>query len=269
MRGVDVVRGLVNACHPGPAATVTSIAGYLGIVEGLPTAQIVRLIGAVGSGQLSIGWSNDLIDAGRDLAVGRDDKAIVRGEVTPSLLAVATAIAGVTTARISRSLGREAGIVHGVLVVGAGWAYNLGLKRTRFSILPYVVAFGSLPQVSALSATPPSPAPPWRSLSGALLGVAAHCLNVLPDLAYDSRTGVRGAPHRVPERRVRHLAVSAEVLATLVTLVGTRAPKSRLYLAVGVATPAVFLALRGTGRAPFIAVETLAVLNAVLLSGRP
>ena len=269
MRGADVVRGLVSACHLGPTATVTSIAGYLGVVQRLPARRVALLIGAVGSGQLSIGWSNDLIDAGRDRAVGRDDKAIVRGEVTPTLLAIATAGAGMATTCLSRGLGREAGIVHGVLVVGAGWAYNLGLKRTRLSILPYVVAFGALPQVSALSATPPSVAPGWRSVAGALLGVAAHCLNVLPDLTDDSLTGVRGGPHRLSEQGVRHLAVSAEVIATLVTLIGTRASGPRCVVAAAVAVPAVTVALRGTGRAPFVAVETLAALNAVLLSGRP
>ena len=37
-------------------------------------------------------------------------------------------------------------------------------------------------------------------MAGALLGVAAHFANVLPDLADDRRTGVSGLPHRLGAR---------------------------------------------------------------------
>ena len=63
--------------------------------------------------------------------------------------------------------------------------------------MPYAVAFGALPggrqPRGAASALPPVVGP----VAGALLGVGAHLLNALPDLADDEATGVRGLPHRL------------------------------------------------------------------------
>ena len=48
--------------------------------------------------------------------------------------------------------------------------------------------------MATLSASPPRMAPGWAVAAGACLGVAAHLANVLPDLADDASTGVRGLP---------------------------------------------------------------------------
>ena len=54
---------LLGAAHPGPAFAVTLLAGLLGVAVGLGPADLVLVVAAVLTGQLSIGWSNDLIDA--------------------------------------------------------------------------------------------------------------------------------------------------------------------------------------------------------------
>jgi hypothetical protein len=61
---------------------------------------------------------------------------------------------------------------------------------TRLSWLPYAIAFGMLGgrDLSATSSRWPAP---WALAAGALLGVAAHLANVLPDLLED-------VPHRGP-----------------------------------------------------------------------
>ena len=56
--------------------------------------------------------------------------------------------------------------------------------------------------------------------AGALLGVGAHLVNVLPDLADDAATGVRGLPHRLGARRSSVLAAAVLVGATVVIVVG-------------------------------------------------
>src|SRR5205814_5449346 len=60
---------------------------------------------------------------------------------------------------------------------------------------PYLVSFGVLPAFVVLGkpATPPW----WMIVAAALLGGGAHFVNVLPDLADDARTGVRGLPQRL------------------------------------------------------------------------
>ena len=74
------------------------------------------------------------------------------------------------------------------------------MKATALSVVPYLVAFGSLPAVATLAADPPRWPPAWAIAAGAVLGASAHLANVLPDLADDAATGVRGLPHRLGAR---------------------------------------------------------------------
>ena len=51
-------------------------------------------------------------------------------------------------------------------------------------------------------------------VAGALLGVGAHLVNALPDLADDEATGVRGLPHRLGPRWTPPVATAVLVLAS-------------------------------------------------------
>ena len=154
---------------------------------------------AVLAGQLSIGWQNDALDAVRDRAAGRRDKPAARGEVTPASLAAAAVVAGAASVPLSLRLGRPAGWAH-LAAVTAGTAYNLGLRATALSPMPYLVAFGLLPAVVDL-ASPDGRRPPAAVLATAsLLGGAAHVANVLPDLDDDVAHGIVGLPHRLGRR---------------------------------------------------------------------
>ena len=64
-------RALAGACHPAPTVAVTAVAVLLSVGVGLEGADLVLLGLAVLTGQLSIGWSNDALDASRDAAAGR------------------------------------------------------------------------------------------------------------------------------------------------------------------------------------------------------
>ena len=84
--------------------------------------------------------------------------------------------------------------------MAAAWAYNLGLKSTWLSPLPYALAFGLLPAFVTLGlAGHPWPRPAVTAVA-ALLGVGAHLLNTIPDHDADLRTGVRGLPQRIGPR---------------------------------------------------------------------
>ena len=153
---------LLRASHPVPTAAVTALTGLLAVAAGhsLRTGTVVTA--AVAAGQLTIGWSNDLIDAARDRQVGRADKPVARGEVTEGGVRVALAVAGVLCVALSLACGPASATVHLVLGVGSGWAYNLGLKRTAWSAAPYAVAFGALPAVVTLALPEPQlPRPGW------------------------------------------------------------------------------------------------------------
>lgn len=196
----STVRGLALTCHPIPAVAVAVFAGLLGVLASLSVTRCLVLVAAVLCGQLSIGWSNDRIDAARDATVGRVDKPLAAGAIGRPVVDRAIGVALAATVLLSFSLGPRAAIVH-LIAVGCGWAYNLGFKSTRLSWLPYAVAFGLLPVVAGWAAPRPSSPPLWLVLAAVLLGVVGHLANALPDLDDDGRTGVRSAPYRLGAQR--------------------------------------------------------------------
>ena len=68
MSTVGAIRGLALSCHPGPTVAVTTFTALLAASAGHPLPRGLLVTAAVFAGQLSIGWSNDLIDASRDRA---------------------------------------------------------------------------------------------------------------------------------------------------------------------------------------------------------
>ena len=187
---------LVRACHPGPTVAVTSIAVMIALSAGVE----VVWLGVVGTtvlvGQVSIGWSNDWWDAARDAAAGRLDKPAARGDVAATTLRTA-ALASAAAAVPLSFLAGWVGAWH-VALVTSGWTYNLVLKSTPWSPLPYFVGFASLPLfavgVSGVAA------PWWMAVAGGLLGVAAHFANAAPDIDHDRAVGVLGLPQRFGAR---------------------------------------------------------------------
>ncbi len=222
---------------------------------------------AVLAGQLVIGWSNDLLDAGRDRQVARPDKPLATGAVSTRAVATALALAAVAAVVLSAALGWRAGLLHLVAVVGGGLAYNLGLKATAWSWLPYAAAFGALPAVVTLSGTPPQASPAWLPIAGATLGVAAHFLNTLPDLDDDAATGIRGLPHRVGPRAAQLTATLLLVAASTAAVVGPAgAPEPWGWAALGATAVLAAVALLGRGKAPFRAAVAIAVVDVALLA---
>lgn len=257
--------GLVRAAHPLPTAAVTALTAGLLLGAGVSWGHGLLVLAAVLTGQLVIGWSNDLLDGQRDTAVGRADKPLARGEVSPSAVQAALVVAAVATIVLSIATSIPVAALHLGLVVGSGLAYNLGLKATAFSWVPYAVAFGALPAVAWVGAGAGAP-PWWTSVVGALLGVGAHLLNVLPDLADDAATGVRGLPHRLGERGSRILAPLLLLTGSVIVVLAQPGGPSVVSAAILLACAALaVLAWRGSGRTPFVAAIALALINVVAL----
>ncbi len=209
------MRGLALACHPLPTLAVTAISAGLANLAGLSLATGVILVAAVFTGQLSIGWSNDRIDAVRDQKLNRADKPLATGAVPVAAVTTAIACALVATTVLSLLLGYRAGLI-ALLTVACGWAYNAGLKSTIWSWLPYAIAFGLLPAIATLAQDPPRWPAAWAIAAGALFGVSAHIANVLPDLRADELTGVRGLPHRLGARASVVIGPLLLVIATAI-----------------------------------------------------
>jgi 4-hydroxybenzoate polyprenyltransferase len=256
--------GLLRACHPGPTAAVTLLATAYAASLAVPPGRMALVAAAVLTGQLSIGWCNDLVDLGRDRAVGREDKPLATGDVEPRVVRVACATALVATVVLSLATGLLAGLVH-LVCVAAGWAYDLGLKATAASWLPYAVAFGLLPGFVSLAAPGGEWPAPWVLAAGALLGTGAHLLNALPDLDDDEATGVRGLPHRLGPRRAAVGAVACLATATLLLVLAVPAATATRTAVVLLAAVLSVAALTTRGRWPFRMAIGIAALDVVLL----
>jgi 4-hydroxybenzoate polyprenyltransferase len=258
--------GLVAAAHPGPAVAVAAVAALLAVDAGLAPGTGVVVTLAVFTGHLTLGWANDLLDARRDRTVGRADKPLATGRVGAGAVTTALAVAALACVVLSLAAGWRSGVVHLVLGIAVGQTYNLGLKRTALSWLPYAVTFGTLPAVVSLAGATPAWPPWWMLAAGATLGVGAHVLNALPDLADDLRTGVRGLPHRLGERTARPLAAGLLAAASALAAFGPAgAPAAWVWVVLLAIAGLAAFALTGRGRGPFRAAMVIALLDVVLL----
>jgi 4-hydroxybenzoate polyprenyltransferase len=262
------VGGLAGSCHPGPVVAVTSLMAALAVTAGQSVARCVLTAAAVLTGQLSVGWCNDAFDARRDIAVGRRGKPVADGTVGVTEVWVAAYAALALCVPLSFACGLWAGAVH-LTGVAAAWAYDLRLKATAWSWVPYAVGFAALPAFVALG-LPGQPWPAWWVVTaGALLGVGAHLGDVLPDIRGDLATGVRGWPHRLGPDGARLLLPVPLVAASAVLVLGPAGPPGRW----GVAALAVALLVAVAGtvlervreRAAFAAAVAVAVVDVALL----
>ncbi|MEU8777895.1 UbiA family prenyltransferase [Streptomyces sp. NPDC048606] len=257
--------GLLRACHPAPAAAVTLCSAVLAAAVGRGVAGTAVTAGAVAAGQLSVGWCNDRVDLARDRAAGRRDKPLVTGTVRPADVTAAALTALLLCVPLSLACGTAAGLAH-MVGVAAAWAYDLWLKKTPGSWIPYALAFGLLPAFVTLGLPGAPWPPPWLTGAAALLGVGAHLANVLPDIDDDLAAGVRGLPQRLGARRAAPLA-GLLVFASAVALVaGPPGPVSPYGLSLLALTFALLLAtVRAPGRIPFLAVLGVALADVALL----
>ncbi|CAN5380317.1 UbiA family prenyltransferase [soil metagenome] len=260
---------LVRASHPEPTVAVTALATALAWAADVSPRSILFLAVAVVAGQLSVGWSNDLLDAERDREVRRLDKPVATGALTRSTVRGAIVGALVVAVAASLGVGLRPGLLH-LGLVAVGWLYNLGLKRTLLSWLPYAVCFGLMPAVVTLAQRDPAFAPAWMITAGALLGVAAHLLNAVPDLAEDLRTGVCGFPHVLGTRASTDLATLLMVAGSVVAVVGPPgAVGASGYVALIVVGCLVVAGRLGRGLDPFrtaMAIAAVVVIALVLQS---
>ena len=208
---------LLKSTHPIPSFAVTSFTVLLAIGYGMPIEKLVLVGLGILFQQFSVGLSNDWLDYDRDKIVGRKDKPTVRFEVSAKLVRNASLVSAVIALVVATSLGWQV-LLTMVAMLLVGWSYNLGLKSNALSALPYAVGFGLVPIYVTLSLSTPQLPLWWVMLAAALLGVAGHFANALPDLIDDRVTGVRALPH-ILGQRVSALAISAAAaLASLLVV---------------------------------------------------
>jgi len=222
-RDDSVVVSLALASHPLPSAAMTVVFTAAAALSGRSVTGCLLVAATIFSGQLTIGWVNDVVDRHRDRQVGRRDKPVATGRIAPRTVTVAIACVVPLVVVLSLANGILAGVAH-LLAVASAWLYNLWFKKTVLSWLPYVVSFGLLPGFLSYGDPAAGPGgvqggpPTWAmTVLAALLGIGIHFLNALPDLAEDRATGVRHLPMRLALRigppRLMRIATAYTLLA--------------------------------------------------------
>ncbi len=261
------VRGLVAGCHPGPTLVVTACITALAVALGQGPIGGLWVLLAVLSGQLSVGWANDAYDAERDRRAHRWDKPVVRGWVSERTLWAAAAMAATACIPLSILAGGVIGGAAHLVAVASAWSYDLWLKTTIWSFVPYMVSFGLVAPFLTYGLTPPRPPAGWAVATLSLLGLAAHLANGIPDIDTDRATDSHGLVGRLGGQRSANLAVVA-LLAATALLVGHLhlTPATAVVILAGLAAASVLAATAAGGRHLFTVVMLLALTDALLLS---
>ncbi len=197
--------GLLKASHFGPTMLVVTITYVLSRTQ-FSASQSLFIAVAILLGQFFVGWSNDLIDFPRDSAALRLKKPLVAGTITAGTLRIAIVIALLSALIISlvSPLGVNGTAIHFLGLLSAT-AYNLKLKSTLLSVVPYMVSFGARPWAIYVAAgTRP---PTWIVLGFILISSAFHFLNVLKDLESDIAQGIMGLPQVLGRKKSIVIAI--------------------------------------------------------------
>ena len=271
---IDRGLALARCCHPEPTAAVTGLTTALAVSAGRGWGS-VWVGAAVLCGQLSVGWANDYFDRDRDLAAGRTKKPIVSGAIGARTVRNAAVVALVLALPLSLASGPAAAGVH-VAALALAHAYNLWLKSTVASVVPYALAFAMLPVFVTLGLPANAHVPaPWIIAAAGLIGAAAHFTQVLPDLGSDAGVGVRGLPQRLGMGGSVAAAAGLLVVGALTAAFGAgRVPGWPALVALSLTLVAVVALVVAGSRRRMTATFHLTIVAAVgalatfLLSGR-
>ena len=185
-------RAYLFATHFPQALTMVVLASTVSLALGLTGWNILFVIIATASGQASVGWVNDLLDANVDKSLNRKLKPVVRHSLNPDKLKLPIAIALLIAIPFSFLAAGEVGGLAHLGAVGSAQLYNRYLSRTVWSWLPYAISFSLLP-IFCWQAVSRDIWPSWNTvLISSLVGVIAHLFNALPDLDIDKRVGYGG-----------------------------------------------------------------------------
>lgn len=205
------LRGLLKASHFGPTLLVTAISFGFATYYWWEGPAFVIAFG-VFTGQLVVGWSNDLYDYEDDLRHNRLNKPLVAKTISKERLQswLRFMVPFSFIANLLGPLGIKGGLVY-MLGIACGVAYNFHFKFAPLSPLPYAIAFAALPSCIAISKniTPPT----WMWLGGALFGMAAHFINVIKDMKEDQISQIGGLPQRLGTTK-------SIIIATLLIICG-------------------------------------------------
>jgi 4-hydroxybenzoate polyprenyltransferase len=199
--------------------------------------RLALLAGLLACNQYAAGALNDAVDAPADAAAGRG-KPIQAGAISRRAVALLAVAAGVASLGFALALS-AATFALAVVGLACAWGYDLWLKGTAASVLPFAVALPLVPLFGYAAAGRFPPVLWWAWPIGALLAVAANLADSLPDVERDRATGVQGLAARLGVRRAALLAGASYAAAVALVLVSGLRAGDRPVVLAGAALAAV------------------------------
>jgi 4-hydroxybenzoate polyprenyltransferase len=205
--------------HAAPAFTVIAVGLAFGLVatRGHPDpGRLALLAGLLATNQYSAGALNDAVDAAGDAAAGRG-KPIQLGSISATTVRALAIVSGLASLAFGLSLS-PATFALAVVGLACAWTYDLWLKGTSASVLPFAVALPVVP-LFGYGAAGRFPAVLWWVWPVGFLGaVAVHLADALPDVESDRLLGARGLVPRLGVTRAAWLCAAAYAGALAVAL---------------------------------------------------
>jgi 4-hydroxybenzoate polyprenyltransferase len=215
------IRAYLVLPHLWAVIIVVAATGAFGLLaaDGRPPAGrfTLLLLGMLG-GQLAVGALNEWCDREMD-AVAKPWKPIPAGDVSPRAALWITAF-GLLLMLVAGGLLGGWELLALAIANGCGLVYDLGVKRTPWSGLPYLVALPLVPIWAWLVMDRFQPRLLWLYPIGALLILAIHLAQVIPDIEGDRGLGERGLAVVLGERWTSVLLWVAAFASTAIVAVG-------------------------------------------------
>lgn len=211
----------VQLTHPWAVAVVmlaTALFGLLASGGDLVNGRFWLLLAGMLGGQVAIGATNEWYDRQAD-AIDKPHRPIPSGLVPPAG-ALALAAAGLLVMTVAGLALGAWGFVLLVVMIGAGLIYNVRLKRTPFSWLPYLVALPLVPTWAWVVLDEFQPGLLWIYPLGALFVLAIHLAQIHSDIGADSARGEQGIGVVLGQRGTEALIWLAAFGSTLAVAIG-------------------------------------------------
>ena len=207
--------------HPLPSLMTVLASGAFIVLaaRGLPPLGTLLLLLVIEMcRQFSISAFNDYFD--REIDRGRAGKPVASGAISPRVAWVVGAALALAALLLSLPFGPWLALLTAV-GLGGGLLYDVGLKYTAFSWLPFCIAFPTLPLWAWVGVHPSGDIPGrlwWVIPVAGVLVLGIHLADTIPDLDLDTQAGVRGLAHRLGLGRSLALCWAAFGVATALTL---------------------------------------------------
>ena len=275
---------ILELLHPVPSALTTVAAVGFAVIFGIPlnNPKIGWIALIMLPVQFSISALNDWADAELDAQAGR--RRPIPLQLVSARTALVVAVAGAVGAMLSSAFSGFGVETFVLVLVGlaSGWAYDLGLKRTPLSVLPFAVAFPLLPLWVGVVAGRPLVSLSLVLLGGIPLAGAIHLADAIPDREADRAAGVDSLAVALGRPAAELSAAGLLLVGTLVSIIVLvrRVSSSPLSLSIVAVAGAWFILNLGArnqgwrmaplvGKWTVIAAAALAALPLVVIaSGR-